>query len=384
MKQAIAINQLIIPTVSHCNNSCLNCTTNSPFMPQEDFSVEDYFPYLDLLKNEGISIASLSLTKGEPFLHRNIVDFTAKIRFRYSEQRLMITTNFAWANKKALKLYRNFIASFEHFAVSNYPNITSKLGGRKQFENYVDFLCALNPQQKINVWDKNFHIDWKFVPEKNNITEACEESKCTVLLNTGYIIKCSPVAFRDYANRFPNISENIFSDACFDLNNGTEGLHEWISNDIFTACAYCTYPQMKLSKWKSSKNAKENRKFNVLFTLNYLFDKLRYEQDYGVLSEIKELYFSSKICSLKIPENIIEIYNVSNIQHKKLIQEFFPDTNFTCNCSTYLYIDPGIKIEERLSIRENITVCLHYYWIKIKRISQSFARAIKKILEEFF
>jgi hypothetical protein len=228
--------------VEHCNNTCVHCSTGSPFAKRAFHPAESFIKWLDVLERAQIAFEYISLTGGEPFLHPQVLDgsFIRQLRDRYPSKRVGATTNFFWASEERIKKYAPVVDLMNGgLDISLYANIVARLGGSERARGLIDLLKRECPNAYINAIECREFIRWEFHEDRREVGGPCVTSDCFILRPDGKVSHCSLAIGGGNRSGYAPIVERS-REAFFDLARGVEGYAAWASKYPFDLCAHCT------------------------------------------------------------------------------------------------------------------------------------------------
>jgi len=246
------IGRINLLAVEHCNNSCSYCSTSSPFAGKRSHSVGAFFPWLDLLVQEGIQFTNIAITGGEPFLHSDLFAFIDGLDHRYADKEIGLTTNFFWGSENKIRNLAPKLKSLDHMLISRYPNVVAKLGGETRFSESVDLVRELCPHLDVAVSDMSHIIAWDLHTEQHTPTAYCCTSDCYTLRTDGNISHCSIGVGLENRPEYAEILKKS-RDRLYDLSQGVSGLLSWIRKYPFDLCSHCTLWQGVQVPWEPLK-----------------------------------------------------------------------------------------------------------------------------------
>jgi hypothetical protein len=244
------INRINLLAVEHCTNSCKYCSTSSPFADKRSHSADAFFPWLDLLAQAGIEYKHISITGGEPFLHKDLAGFINELDARYPDKEIGLTTNFFWANENKIRTIAPQLESLDRMLISKYPNVVAKLGSDERFQFLVDLVRELCPHLAVEVADGSHLIAWELHSDKRSPKAHCCTSDCYVLRTDGKLSHCAVGVGLE--NR-PDYLEIVkaSNDRLYDLSTGLSGFLSWIRKYPFDLCSHCTLWRGIREPWQS-------------------------------------------------------------------------------------------------------------------------------------
>jgi hypothetical protein len=228
--------------VEHCNNTCVHCSTGSPFAKRAYHSADSFMKWLDVLERGQIPFDYISLTGGEPFLHPQVLDgsFIRQLRDRYPSKKVGATTNFFWASEERIKKFAPVIGLLNGgLAVSLYENIVARLGGSERAHDLVDKLRDECPDIHVEAVECREFVGWEFHEDRREVEGPCVTSDCFVLRPDGRISHCSVAIGGENRPEYASIMAKS-REAFFDLARGVEGYSSWASKYPFDLCFHCT------------------------------------------------------------------------------------------------------------------------------------------------
>jgi len=228
--------------VEHCNNTCVHCSTGSPFAKRAFHPADSFFEWLDTLEREHVPFDYISLTGGEPFMHPGVLDgsYVRQLRDRYPSKRVGATTNFFWASEKGIERCGPGIALMNGgLNISLYANIVERLGGRQRVQDLVALLRKRCPDTSINAIELPTFIAWEFHEDQREVKGPCVTSDCFVLKPDGRLSHCSLAVGGENRPDYAAIIGRS-KEAFFDLSRGVEGYSAWASKYPFDLCSHCT------------------------------------------------------------------------------------------------------------------------------------------------
>jgi hypothetical protein len=260
------IKNINLLAVEHCTIACQYCSTSSPFSKKISHPASSFFSWLDLLEIKRIPFTDISITGGEPFLHRDIGGFIHELRERYPFKRIGVTTNFYWANENTIKLYAPIIQLLNGgLDISLYENLITKLGGLERVNSLVCLLRELCPEITIEVGNRPSFISWKLHMDEREVKNTCITSDCYILRADGKISHCSIGAgLENRAEYLPII--NFSKERLFDLRNGIGGFLSWALKYPFDLCFHCTMWRHIVTPWRLDKEKGRIASHNEVLT----------------------------------------------------------------------------------------------------------------------
>ncbi|MGL1863909.1 MAG: radical SAM protein [Pseudodesulfovibrio sp.] len=260
-----------VHAVDHCNNNCRWCHNYSPFSPQKEYEAKDYFEGLDFLVKNKITINTISLMGGEPFLHSDITRFAFDLFKRYRTP-LMITTNGFWLSEESIKEYKHLWTMLSMVKVSRYPTIEKRLGGAKEFKRLVGLIKQYNPKIIVEFPDKGHFNKLEFYTAPIEPELFCANSQCSALLPDMKVGRCGAGAYAHLApegsltEEFKNSNHMLYDLRTFDW----QSFRLWRRRYPLDACNYCSFGQKTRSgSWKVEQGRKP---FNREYELNYYYN----------------------------------------------------------------------------------------------------------------
>jgi hypothetical protein len=233
------INRVNLLAVEHCTNMCKYCSTSSPFASKRTHSAGAFFPWLDMLIQNGITFENIAITGGEPFLHPDLPVFIDELRERYPDKEIGLTTNFYWANEKKIRSIAPNLRSLDKMLISKYPNTVAKVGGNRQFDSLVNLLRDRCPALEISVADGSHLIAWELHTDKRKPKAYCCTSDCYVLRTDGKISHCSVGVGVENRAEYAEIA-NESKERLYDLTQGISGFLSWTRKYPIDLCSHCT------------------------------------------------------------------------------------------------------------------------------------------------
>ncbi len=170
-----------IGLTNRCNFGCVFCPTgdlelvrksktiSTGMMPDKVFYkiIDDILLFKQKLKK--ISLTGL----GEPFLHKNFLNFSEYIRQKNATEKISVTTNGSllhrFDNKRLAKSLDEIIFSIEHVHAEGYKKITRNFKNfnliKENIKNLYNIKKVVNPKLKIHI--KILDIDLSEEEKKN-------------------------------------------------------------------------------------------------------------------------------------------------------------------------------------------------------------------------
>lgn len=247
-----------VHVVDHCNHTCRWCHNYSPNSPKREYQAADYFGGLDLLRDNGVMLNSISLMGGEPFLHSNLVGFADDILTRYKRP-LVVTSNGFWLSEDNILTHRELWPRLWMLKISRYPSIEGRLGGEENILPLFDLIRSYNPKIRIEWPDKFIFNELKFFEEPRQTQIYCGNSECLALVNLPdgpALGRCGAGAYAHLAPQgllsegFLRSKHMLYPLRDFELNS----FKLWHKRYPLDACDYCNFSQPdKRVPWKPVK-----------------------------------------------------------------------------------------------------------------------------------
>jgi radical SAM family protein/4Fe-4S single cluster protein len=244
------VNRINLLAVEHCNNSCRHCSTSSPYAGKRSHSAAAFFPWLDLLMQEGIEFTDIAITGGEPFLHSDVFVLIDELDARYPDKEIGLTTNFFWASENKIRTFAPRLKSLDRMLISKYPNVVAKLGGERRFRFLVDLVREQCPHIGVDVADGSHLIAWELHGDKRKPESYCCTSDCYVLRTDGKISHCSIGVGLEHRPEYLEIAKES-KERLYDLSQGGAGFLSWMRKYPFDLCSHCTLWQGVQVPWES-------------------------------------------------------------------------------------------------------------------------------------
>lgn len=241
-----------IHVVDHCNNNCRWCHNYSPFSERREFSPEEYYDGLDVLKLYNVRYDNISLMGGEPFLHENLHDFAYKILERYRKP-LMLTTNGFWLSEHAVKAHADLWRIVSWLKISRYPTVEKRLGGIAEMRRIASLIKQFNPGIIIEIPDKSIFNKLEFTALPRDVETYCGNSQCTALLPDMTMGRCGAGAYLHLAP--DGAVPDGFRESrhmMYDLRNyEAHTFLLWRRRYPLDACSFCSFSGRQLqTRWK--------------------------------------------------------------------------------------------------------------------------------------
>ncbi|MUM78669.1 radical SAM protein [Pseudodesulfovibrio sp. F-1] len=246
-----------VHAVDHCNQNCRWCHNYAPFAPKKEYNAEDYFPWLDLLRDKGAQFGVISIMGGEPMLHSDITSFAYKIYHRYKVP-LLITTNGFWLSEKSIDAHQLLWKMLFRIKISRYPVIERKLHGYDRMKELSSRIKKHNPKIQIEFPIKSSFNKLEFYSSPREVEMYCGNSECTALLPNGIMGRCGAGAYTHLA------PESTFSQGFIESKHMLYDLKQfnlrtftlWKKRYPLDACSFCNFgfPADRSDNWKVEKN----------------------------------------------------------------------------------------------------------------------------------
>ncbi len=244
-----------VHVTDHCNHTCRWCHNYSPHAPRRNFQPGEYFEGLDILVKNDVTINSISLMGGEPFLHNDLVGFADTMLTRYGRP-LVLTTNGFWLSEDNIHIFKDLWPRIFFLKISRYPSIEARLGGEDNILRLLELIRTYNPEMYLEWPDKFQFNELKFFARPRPVEVKCGNIGCLALVNRAdgpCLGHCGAGAYAHLAPKdllTPGFlaSEHMF----YPLRQfETAAFQEWHTRYPLDACAYCNFSQQdKRVRWK--------------------------------------------------------------------------------------------------------------------------------------
>jgi hypothetical protein len=215
----------------------------APFMKKRVYEAEEYFPWIDKLRDGGATFHTIGISGGEPFLHKDINGFVRQIKDRYGCFINLFTNCFWLRDEASIEKYADALGRSDILMVSPYKPIVEKVGGWDVFLGLTTKI-----REKFGIKVGMFHLgivdnflQFEFPDTSRDVGPdlECEMKECHQLTADGRLFRC-PMGFA--LNDHPAASEGFKAskDMSFDLKAQGGSLGAWKSKWPLDACRYCT------------------------------------------------------------------------------------------------------------------------------------------------
>lgn len=239
----VALQQLSIPLVYHCNLNCKCCSSFSPLAKPFFLSTEQFEADITRLSELlGGNIISLFLMGGEPLLHENVTTFFeiarrvlphTSIKIVTNGMLLLLQTPEFWQSVKKNKI----IIDISRYPIRlNFDRIKAKLNEEGAlFRIRNDDVEKTMRKDPLNMEGEEFVIDSYL---------RCETKRLCTELVDGKLFICSTSAniqlFNEYFGKNLHISKKDYIDI-YDETVTDVDIFRFVSNPV-PFCRYCSDP----------------------------------------------------------------------------------------------------------------------------------------------
>lgn len=212
----------ILPITSKCNLSCIFCShkQNPPGVETISFGdlslhkIDDLIDYLDPDKPIIIGESATKIIEGEPLVHPEFKKIIKKIKNKYSDSKIKITTNADHLNKDMLQFLEELNNIILNISI-NYidPELRKNVMGRNCRSNIIEIL------KQLNMMDIDYHFSMVALPNlfgKKNIKEEIKK-----------MVKYNPLSIRVF---MPGYTEYTSERLKFDFHEVYESLRVLVHN----------------------------------------------------------------------------------------------------------------------------------------------------------
>lgn len=233
-----------VHAVDHCNLACMGCNHASPFLKKREYQAEEYFPWIDMLREGGANFHTIGISGGEPFVHKNINNFVKTLKQRYNCYINLFTNCFWLKGESSLDDYADALSRADILMLSAYKPIVERLGN---FERLVELGTRIRERFGIKVgmfqqgvYDKFFQCDFYEEPVFIDASIDCHVKDCHQLTADGLLYRCT---LGHALKGHPGVTEGFRNskDLVYDLKTDPEHrlLLSWKDKWPLDACAYC-------------------------------------------------------------------------------------------------------------------------------------------------
>lgn len=268
-----------IHAVDHCTLSCVGCNHGSPLLSKKIYKAQDYFVWLDILRNKGCDWNRLAVSGGEPFiLSEKINDFIVSLKKRYNCHIELFSNAFWLSDENCFDKYRDCFSNLDELILSFYPPYVEKMGWEfiqnkvSNLRNKFKLKISSFQNQGVKNFGQFVFLE-KSVPTTKDL--KCAVKDCTQLRSNGIMYRCT---YGHYVNTvvssegFKN-SKDIFLDLN-DKKNDKNAIERWRNCWPLDSCSFCGCGQGRISwsKWESDSDIKNmtkdeyNKKVNKLIS----------------------------------------------------------------------------------------------------------------------
>lgn len=249
------IDVLEIKVCEHCNYSCVGCGSFSNLAKREEYGIERLKKELSRIKELIGNIREVRLYGGEPFLSKELTEYTKTVREYLPNTKLVLITNGTLLYKQTEKIYAELKRDNAEIFVSYYPKNNDLIDdGIERAKSYG--ITVTKAQIDL------FYV--KMTDKKNPGDIQSRFNKCHVMckgavyLDRGRVYAC-PYApnFRHYDSAY-NVKYEFIEDGynIFDEHANPEDFADKMRQPL-KACQYCS-DDMLYVKWQQAKPEKEN------------------------------------------------------------------------------------------------------------------------------
>lgn len=259
----------------HCTLSCIGCNHGSPHLNKKLYNVEDYIPWLDLLKNNNHTWNCLVITGGEPFLLKgNINNFCKVLKNRYKCAIQVFTNAFWLTSEESIENYHVCLSNISSLQISFYKPYVEKIG----FDKLMYLASVIRKKYNIEVYSfqnkgvaKFGQVYFYDIPVKLDSKHRCAVKDCTQLRSNGKLYRCTYGHFLE--TKIPSDGFLNSKDIIFDLRDlDKRNIKEWLSKWPLDSCSFCGCGPSEISyaNWQSDSSIKNMNRGEYLVKIEKL------------------------------------------------------------------------------------------------------------------
>lgn len=251
-----------VHAADHCTLSCVGCNHASPHLKKRSYSVEEYTPWLDLIRKHNFDWEILGISGGEPFIiQEKLNDFCYSLKRKYHSRIELFTNAFWLTSLDSIDKYSRVFQNIESLQISWYKPYVEKLG----WETCQKFMDEIRKRFRIHVFSfqtngvKAFgQVYFYDTPVHVDSSSRCVVKDCTQLTAEGILYRCTYGHF--LKTDIPSDGFKHSQDIVFDLRDiGKRDLRQWRSKWPLDSCRYCGCGPDRIihTAWRSDSKIKD-------------------------------------------------------------------------------------------------------------------------------
>lgn len=193
-----------------CNNKCLGCTRDSPFIKNDKSDFELFKKDLSKL-SEVMKVKKFRILGGEPLLNDELIDFLKFSKSIKMFENVGICTNGRLLKNQDDELFKNLdFIEVSVYSNANYFEIQEELIKRQSIGN---FKFKLKVHDEFRVTNLNHDNDDAKTLKIYNACEIAHSWSCHTFSN-GYYYKCAKPLIQANYDKVRNINRSYKNDGC--------------------------------------------------------------------------------------------------------------------------------------------------------------------------
>jgi MoaA/NifB/PqqE/SkfB family radical SAM enzyme len=242
-----------------CNNTCLGCTRDSPFIKNDKADFDSFKQDITKL-SEVLKVKKFRILGGEPLLDNRLIDFLKFAKSTKISNYVGICTNGLLLNRQNDDLFKNLdFVEVSIYENADYFEIQKELT-KRQLDNKFKFKLKIHNDFRLTnlQYDNNDQVTLRIYNE----CEMANSWSCHTFSN-GYYYKCAKPLIQKNYDKIRNINRNYKNDGCLIHQNDLENkLINYINDKTpLDHCKSCLGTSGKKFKHKMMDNKEEGLKF---------------------------------------------------------------------------------------------------------------------------
>ena len=227
------IRLLQIHATDCCNFSCEGCSHAAPAASKRFYSFDEYRPHLEKL-SEYASFDHITITGGEAFLHKNLIEFVRGVRaVMGGEQFVQIDTNGFWL--KDWQSYEEVLKELSFLRVTYHPQQRIPA---KEMEEITETL-----ELKFG-YGMPLHFPSHFCEPIFYDTPVTRHycKFCLQLMTDGRVCKCNIIAYSKFHGfQTTEPFERLKHEGFYDIHSGDAASFARWCDCLHSCCDYCGF-----------------------------------------------------------------------------------------------------------------------------------------------